>query len=74
MKFYVLCPNNQPKSPNTLFFKHKENAIKALDEKKKEIMRRGVSVTKDTDEEFSFYFGWEETQITWRIRELITDD
>lgn len=42
-------------------------ARKALTKKKKEIKARAVHITEDTEDNFSFYFGWEEHGVSWRI-------
>jgi hypothetical protein len=68
MKVYILHTNNQLSS--TIFYKTKKLARKALKKKRDEIIRRLVNVTTDTEDKFSFYFGWEEHGATWRVSEI----
>ena len=32
--------------------------------------RLSATVTEDTEDKFSFYFGWEEHGVTWRVSEI----
>ncbi len=52
------------------FYSTKDFARKALKKKRDEIIRRNVKVTCDEQDKFSFYFGWEESGATWRVREI----
>lgn len=74
-KIYLLtCSSKKGKH---LHFLDLELAKKYLEKKKIEIKQKlGVRVVRDSALEFAFYFGWEETNIEWRILEedIIEDE
>lgn len=49
------------------FYSTKKKASDALDKIRKEILVRGVEVLKNTDTEFEFIFGWQESHVLWKI-------
>ena len=68
MKIYNLRTSNS--IPESYFYSTKNLARKALKKKRDEIIARGVNVTCDTEDKFSFYFGWEERSVYWRVSEI----
>jgi len=68
MKIYILHTNDRISS--TTFFSKKDLAQNELRKRRDEIIRRCVNVIEDTDDKFSFYFGWEGHHVTWRVSEL----
>jgi hypothetical protein len=68
MKVYTLSTG--PSLLSTVFYTTQNLAKKALKKKRDEIMRRCVNVTCDDEDKFSFYFGWEEHSVTWRVNEI----
>ena len=68
MKIYALQHGDSLFS--TTFYSTKKLVRKALKKKRDEIMCRNVHVTCDEQDKFSFYFGWEESGATWRVREI----
>ena len=62
-QIYVIKCNGKDKA----YFDDGHLAIQALDIIKKSIKSRIVHIIKDTDMCFSFYFGWEEITIDYRI-------
>ncbi|KKN60281.1 hypothetical protein LCGC14_0533310 [marine sediment metagenome] len=68
MKVFILHTDNL--LSRTTFYKTKELARKALKKNRDEIIRRNVHVTTDTEDDFSFYFGWEEHGSSWQIHDI----
>jgi hypothetical protein len=72
MEIYALIRDNN--IFNADFFSSKDKAIKIFNKKKKDIKRKiGVISIKDSEDEFSYIFGWEENKVTWKIIEIILD-
>jgi hypothetical protein len=68
MKVYTISTDASLLS--AVFYSTKDLARKALKNKRDEIKRRCVKFTCDTVDKFSFYFGWEEHHVTWRVTEI----
>lgn len=68
MIIYILHTDNS--LSRTTFYTKRELARKVLKKKRDEIIRRNVNITCDSQDKFSFYFGWEEHGATWRIDEI----
>jgi len=66
MKVYAICFDGEPR----VYCKTKELATTALSIKKNAIKNRLVTIVNDTEERFSFYFGWEGTGGTWSVKTL----
>ncbi len=67
MKIYAIrCNNNEPRG----YCANKKLAIDALNIMKRDIQSRVSEIYNETEDSFSFCFGWMETGGTWRIQEI----
>jgi hypothetical protein len=56
---------------DTRFFSSKESARAVLKDMRNDRRHKmGVNVIEDTDDKFSYLFGWEEHQVTFTIVEI----
>lgn len=69
--FCLTCNQYTNHLSQGVFYSTQEKARKALKEKANNMRyNMGVRHVKETDDSFSFIFGWEEAQVVWQVIEI----